>query len=221
MTCSFTRHSKRRMARIVIAITLALILVLLASACGTDNSDDEGVMQVTEMPTPATVMATTAAPATATAAESLTIQADDTPEIVVNKAIALRDLGRIDEALAAYDTYAAMFADTDPGAEQYARIAKQFTQQMDTLAVRGGAYMVGVADDSAAGRAGLMDGDIIIEANGAPVRDDVELWNILQARTIGNPVEIVYLRLDEDNVFHSHRIIVEGTEKLGVWYILI
>jgi hypothetical protein len=127
--------------------------------------------------------------------EQLIIQPTDTQEQVVAKARSLRDLGRIDEAVAAFARYGDMFA-ADPGAKQYAQVAQAFTQQLGDLGIAGGAYVFGVADGSAAQSAGITTGDILIGYNGQTIVGADQATQTIQSVPAGIEVSVEWLRVD-------------------------
>ena len=149
--------------------------------------------------------------------KELIINPTDTWDVVVAKAISLRQFGRIDEAVDAFTKYEDFFTKTDSTAEQYAHTARQFTRQIDSLGVVDGAvYIFDVMAGSVAAKGGLAIGDILIEFNGQKVRNTNDAEAVLQNMPIGEPIEIVFLRLDKQNVFHSQKITVIAQSSLGI-----
>ena len=73
--------------------------------------------------------------------ELLKIKSTDSWSEVVGKAISLRQLGRITEAVAAFSRYGEMFSKTDPTAYHYSTIAQKFTIQLGMLSLEGGVYI--------------------------------------------------------------------------------
>lgn len=151
--------------------------------------------------------------------EELVIQPSDTQEQVVKKARSLRDLGRTDEAVAAFARYGALFQ-ADPSAVQYAHVAQAFTRQMADLGVGGGAYIFGVADGSAAQRAGIAIGDILISYNGQPITDADQVEQAVLAAPAGAEVSIEWLRIDPSGRLMRQQAHVQAG-KLGVAMMLI
>ncbi|MBZ0290934.1 MAG: PDZ domain-containing protein [Anaerolineae bacterium] len=155
----------------------------------------------------------------------LVIHADDPWNIVVAKAISLRQLGRLTESVAAFAQYGEMFSASDPSAEQYAHVAQQFTLDVRALGILYGAvYIYEVKPDTPAAKAGLSAGDIIVEFDGQDLtgsllRDGEEITAIefmqaaMQAVVAGEEVSIVYLLLNEDGTFTRNAItVVKDTE---------
>jgi S1-C subfamily serine protease len=126
-------------------------------------------------------------------------------------------LDRIDEAVAAFDKYEAMFAETDPTAAQYAHTARHFTRQIESLGlVDGAVYIYQVAENSPAAEAGLAAGDIVVDFNKQPITNIPDIQTALQYMPVGMPIEITILRLDEQNVFHRQTITMIAQNPLGI-----
>lgn len=106
-----------------------------------------------------------------TITDQLTIQPTDTQEDVVKKARSLRELGRLDEAVAAFARYGEMFS-ADPTSAQYAQVAQAFTRQIGELGVGGGVYIYGIAEGSVAQAAGLEVGDMSGPGVNSPKRPE-------------------------------------------------
>ena len=143
--------------------------------------------------------------------EQLQITKTDTWSEVVGKAISLRELGRVPEAIAAFHQYEQMFSPIDPGAKFYAETAKAFTQQMKSLKLDGGIYVYQVLAGGAAQEANLKTGDIIIEYEGKPVAKMDAILNALNDSREGEANRITYLRLQpEAGRFTRHISVVKG-----------
>ena len=142
--------------------------------------------------------------------ESLVIQDSDPWDIVVAKAISLRQLGRTSEAIAAFSRYGDMFADSDPTAHQYARTAQQFTLQLDSLAVTGGVYLYEIAANGAADQAELQVGDIIVIYGDRPVTTMPDLVDALQSTTPRESISLTVLRMVETGTFQRQTHQVSG-----------
>ncbi len=151
--------------------------------------------------------------------EDLTINPTDTWEMVVSKAISLRQLGRTDEAVAAFAKYEEMFAATDPTASQYAQTAQQFTRQIKALGLEDGAVYIFQRDaNSPAAQAGLKVGDILIEFNGKPIRKSTDFQTVVQEMPLGKPIRITLLRRDAQKGFYRQiiTITIQGSIGIGV-----
>ncbi|MDB9529573.1 PDZ domain-containing protein [Oscillatoria sp. CS-180] len=140
--------------------------------------------------------------------ESLVIQDSDPWNIVVAKAISLRQLGRTSEAIAAFSRYADMFADSDPTARQYVRTAQQLTLQLEQLAITGGVYLYEIVPNGAADRIGLQTGDIIVRYGDRPIATMPDLVNALQTATPREPISLTWLRMAETGTFQrqTHQV---------------
>lgn len=147
--------------------------------------------------------------------ELLTIQPSDTWNIVVAKAISLRQLGRQDDAVAAFKQYGEMFAATDSTTEQYSRTAQQFTQQLGNLGLAGGVYIYEIVPGGTASQAGLKVGDIVIEYNGKTITNMNELESVRDNAPQSVPLTITYLRLGTDGMFNSYRATVSNPMGAG------
>ncbi|HEU4886569.1 MAG TPA: PDZ domain-containing protein [Thermoanaerobaculia bacterium] len=128
---------------------------------------------------------------------SLTIDAVDPWNIVVAKAMSLRQLGRTDDAIAAYARYGSMFAATDPGAAMYARIAQAFTRQTAPLGVHGGVYVFQI-DPGPAASGGVRVGDILVRYAGEAITSLPELDAATTKHERDADVAVVFLRYRED-----------------------
>ena len=142
--------------------------------------------------------------------EKLTIQPSDTWNIVVAKAISLRQLGRTSEAVAAFSRYSDMFAETDPTAKQYSRTAQQFTIQLNNLGVEGGVYLYEVIKGGVADKAGLKVGDIIIGYSDKNIANMDEITKALQKTPADNHVRLTYLRMSDAGTFERQTITVKA-----------
>jgi len=148
--------------------------------------------------------------------QALLIQPDDTWEQVVGKAISLRQLGRTREAVDAFIQYGQMFKATDATAQQYADTARQFSLQMEILGVVDGAvYIYAVEADSAAQKAGLVAGDIVIECNEQLVQTVLDLERVLTALPANELVTLTYLRLDQKGIFERNQVTL-SSKPLGI-----
>ena len=142
--------------------------------------------------------------------EQVKILPSDTWAVVVGKARALRELGRIGEAAAAFGRYAEMFASTDPGAVPYARTAQEFTTQLKALGVTGGVYLFAVTEGGTAARAGLRAGDIVVSYAGTPTPGSGEMAEILSRFTAADSVRIDYLRREPTGEFTPGTVSLPG-----------
>ncbi|MFL5280126.1 MAG: hypothetical protein ACJ8AW_03795, partial [Rhodopila sp.] len=133
--------------------------------------------------------------------DALRIKPDDPWNVVVGKARSLRELGRTEEAVRAYATYAEMFAASDPTAERFARTAQVFTRASGQLGLTGGAYIYALHDGDAR-RAGLLEGDIIVACGDNTVSDVVEFQRACSGEPqSGHDVTVKFLRLLSDGTF--------------------
>jgi len=125
----------------------------------------------------------------------LKIRPTDQWNEVVGKAVSLRQLGRMPEAVAAFARYAEMFSKSDPGATQYAEIAQKFTIHMEELSVKGGVYIVRIKKNSLAEKFGLKIGDILVEYGGNSISNMDELVRALNTSQLLDYSSITYLRV--------------------------
>ncbi|NYT02300.1 MAG: PDZ domain-containing protein [Methanosarcinales archaeon] len=152
--------------------------------------------------------------------QQLVVRPTDGWSQVVGKAIALRQLGRTAESLAAFSRYGEMFAAADPGAGQYARTAQRLTMSMDALGVDGGVYIYELAPGGAAKSAGMQVGDVIVDYGGQAVRDMGTMVQALRSAPARDRVRAGYLRLREDGTFELRTASLPG-EALGAGYMPI
>lgn len=139
--------------------------------------------------------------------DELTIKPSDSWNMVVAKAISLRQLGNTAEAVAAFSRYGEMFAKTDPTAAQYARTAEQFTLQLNTLGLQGGAYIYEIAQGGVADRSGLEVGDIVVKYGDETIASVEDMSAALQA-TATNTIELTYLRMSPSGIFQRQIVTV-------------
>ena len=73
----------------------------------------------------------------------------------------------------------------------------RFTARVNQLSVEEGALVVDVSRDSPAERAGLQKGDVIVEFDGAPIKNSNDLLLGIINSAVGQTVEIVYVRKED------------------------
>jgi hypothetical protein len=139
------------------------------------------------------------------------IKPGDTWNEVVGKAISLRQLGRMTEALAAFDKYRQIFSSTDPTAEHYANTAQAFTQQLKSLGRTGGVYIYHVREEGTGAEAGLQVGDIIVVYNAKTITEMDDFVKAQDDSREGSTVRLTYLRLDpKTSRFTHHTVSIPG-----------
>lgn len=142
--------------------------------------------------------------------ESLIINPSDPWNVVVGKAISLRQLGRTTEAVAAFSRYGEMFAEKDPTAVQYSRTAQQFTLQINNLYVQGGVYLYDIVQSGAANQSGLRVGDILIKYADKNVTGMEAITTALRDAPVGKPVQLTYLRMNDAGEFQRQTITINA-----------
>ena len=147
--------------------------------------------------------------------EKLVIQTSDPWNVVVGKAVSLRQLGRTTEAVAAFSRYADMFSEKDPTAKQYSRTAQQFTIQLDSLDISGGVYLYEIVQGGVADRSGLKVGDIIIGYGDRTIANMDDITIALRDSSRGNSVRLTYLRMSDAGVFQRQTVTI-NSGSLGV-----
>lgn len=140
--------------------------------------------------------------------EKLKIQDSDSWNVVVGKAISLRQLGRTTESVAAFSRYADMFGGKDQTAKQYSRTAAQFTLQLHSLGLLGGVYLYEIVEAGIAEKAGLKPGDIIIEYAGRTIANMNDITEALRDKTAGDPIRLTYVRMSEAGAFQRQTVMV-------------
>jgi hypothetical protein len=147
----------------------------------------------------------------------LLIRPTDRWNDVVVKAVTLRDLGRIEDAVAAFARYGELFAPTDPTAAHYAQTAQAFTRQLPALGAPGGVYVSKLVQGSPAAQAGLEAGDILIEIDGQPVQNMIDYMNATRHSADAAQTQLVYLRLEPaDGQFVRAALAFQGGLLAGV-----
>lgn len=142
--------------------------------------------------------------------ESLIINPSDPWNVVVGKAISLRQLGRTTEAVAAFSRYGEMFAEKDPTAAQYSRTAQQFTLQISNLNVQGGVYLYDIVQSGAANQSGLRVGDILIGYADKNIMGMEAITTALRDAPAGKPVQLIYLRMNNAGEFQRQTITINA-----------
>ena len=126
----------------------------------------------------------------------LKFEPTDSWNVVIGKAVTLRQLGYTDAAIATFAAYGEMFAATDPTAEGYSQIAQKFTRQLKSLKVKGGVYIYEIVAGGSAEQEGLEVGDIIIRYNDRSIANMQQLKVAKEAAAQDTSLEVVYLRLE-------------------------
>lgn len=139
------------------------------------------------------------------------IKPTDSWQRVVGIARALRSLGRVPQAAAAFARYGDMFAETEPSAARYSRTAQQFTMQSRSLGHAGGVYIYSIVEGGAGAAAGLAVGDIIVTYGGHPVPGMPEFLSARWRAPDGARIHVEILRMDDAGVFAlQHVELVNG-----------
>jgi hypothetical protein len=128
--------------------------------------------------------------------KDLEICPTDTPNQMIDKAIALRQLGRLPDAVAAFAHYRDRFSSVDGGAAAYVEVALAFTLALRELGVRGGVYIYMVAERSAARAAEMAVGDVIVEYNGRSICGTQDITAELALTRPGSYVRVSCVRYD-------------------------
>jgi hypothetical protein len=150
--------------------------------------------------------------------EDLMVQPDDPWNIVVAKAISLRQLGRKDDAVAAFATYGRMFADEDPTAVQYATTAQAFTRQMDQMGIVDGAvYIYTLHENSPARATDVQIGDVIVSLNEQTIRSVPDYSAAIGQATPGESAILELLRLQQDGTFEQMTMTIEVPTDIEGW----
>lgn len=150
--------------------------------------------------------------------DELTVQPDDPWEIVVAKAISLRQLGRTEDAVAAFAQYGQLFAAADPTAAQYAITAQAFTRQMDEVGVVDGAvYIFTLHANSPARAAGVQVGDIIVALDAQPIRSVPDYQAAIEGATSGVPVTLDVVRMQQGGTFQQLTINIDVPANTEAW----
>jgi hypothetical protein len=147
--------------------------------------------------------------------EKLVIKTSDPWNVVVGKAVSLRQFGRTTEAVAAFSRYADMFSEKDLTAKQYSQTAQQFTIQLNNLDVGGGVYLFEVVQNGIADRAGLKVGDIIIGYGDKTIANMDDIMIALRDNSKGDLIRLTYLRMNDAGVFQRQTVTI-NSGSLGV-----
>lgn len=150
----------------------------------------------------------------------LQVQADDTWEEVVGKAISLRKLGLLAEARAAFARYGELFSETDPTALDYAETAQVFTAQVNDLGIEGGAYIFQIEPESRAAAVGLQVGDIVIKLNDRAITNAPDLEQALSLLPSEQAFDLHILRREASDTFVQLIVTLDG-QPIGIGYMPI
>ena len=145
----------------------------------------------------------------------LTIKDSDTWNQVAAKARSLRDLGRFEDAVKAYDKYESLFAGTDPTAKGFADTARLFTMNQKELNLAGGIYIYTFSEGSSGAAAGLQLSDVIVKYDGKYTDYNETLSSAISKVPEGRNAELQFLRKDGSEKFQL-RLITVPSGKLGV-----
>ncbi len=148
--------------------------------------------------------------------EQLVIKPSDPWNVVLGKAVSLRQLGRTTEAIAAFSRYGEMFAEKDPTAKQYTRTAQQFTLQLGNFGVNGGVYLYEIVNGGAAEHGGLKAGDIILGYGGKTIANMDDITMALRDAIPGNSIRLTYLRISNAGTFQRQTVTINAGP-LGAW----
>lgn len=133
---------------------------------------------------------------------------------VVGKAISLRQFGRTADAVAAFESYRKLFS-KDPTADQYGSTAKKFTIALKRLKLKGGLYLFGVAKGKSLAKAGIKVGDIVIKMDDFQIANMTDFTNFMKSYLPNNPVDITFLRLNQDGFFDEREVTIEKLDNGG------
>lgn len=150
--------------------------------------------------------------------EMLNVNPADEQHVVIGKAISLRQLGRLEDAIGAFKKCGEMFEGSDPSIKKYVWTACNFTQQSSHLGITDGAvYIYDIVKKSNAKKAGLSIGDIIVEFDGREIRHINDIKEEFEKLPVNRNIELKYLRLTEENIFLCQRSIISGAETVGIY----
>lgn len=136
------------------------------------------------------------------------INPEDKWNEVVGKAISLRQLGRIADAVSTFLKYSKMFGDKDSTAVIYSDIACKFTESIHSLKVNGGVFIFRLNEHGKGAEQGLRVGDIIIRYNYNIINCVPDFINAEKITHPDAPIHLDYLRLTEDNKFLQNKVVI-------------
>jgi hypothetical protein len=139
---------------------------------------------------------------------------NDTPSAVISRIRFAREDLYFDHAVVLAFCYAALFHESDPGAEEYARSAAQFIVQFGRIGYHNGMYIKSVSDGPARA-AGLQVGDIVLSIGGKPTGSTDEFNAAEKSFNPAEPVEVEYLRRDDKGIFHPRTATLSQGGALG------
>lgn len=142
--------------------------------------------------------------------KQLVINPEDPWNIVVAKAISLRQLGRVAEAAAAFSRYGELFGKSDPTAKAYSETAQRFTVRIKYLGVEGGVYIYNAKGDGKGAKSGLNAGDIVTRYNGQVVSNMFDFINAEKDTPPGTHIRLNYLRLQKGGEFRHETAEADG-----------
>lgn len=127
-------------------------------------------------------------------AQQTTLYPSDTWQEIIVKARILRDLGRKEEAIAAFEQYGTRFQEKFPYAAHYAQTAILLTQYIPEIEIKGGLYITSFEPNSQGQQSGLCIGDILVAMQDQAISGMDELLALLMKTPPNTPFLLKVLR---------------------------
>lgn len=153
--------------------------------------------------------------------QQVTLHPSDSWQEVIIKARVLRDLGRPNDAIAAFQAYGKRFGETDERAIKYAQAAVRFTEYLSAVGGEGGLFVQSFDPESPAQQAGLLLEDIVVKLQGQNVAGMDELLPTLMKIAPNTPLVLDVLRWDQDQRSFTACSISVAQKPVGVEFLPI
>jgi hypothetical protein len=153
--------------------------------------------------------------------QQTTVYPSDTWQEIIIKVRVLRNLGRIEEAIAALQQYGDRFADIGAGAKDYAAIAILFINHLPQLDVNGGLYISAFDPESLMLQQGVCIGDILLSMQGQPMYGMDDYLSILMKTPPNTPIEVSIIRWQPTTSHFQNLSITIPRKPLGVHFLPI
>ncbi len=140
----------------------------------------------------------------------ITLLPDETPDALLAKARALRDLFKFDDAVKLYTLYGERFKSVDPYASAFSKAAVMFTLYQKEFGSATGLYVLEVTPDSKGDKAGLLPGDILLSYGGTKNLTVEGLLLEIEKNKSQSAIEIEVLRFDSTGVVSNTTLIIKG-----------
>ena len=164
-----------------------------------------------------TLFGATAQEAVAGPADDLAAKPDDTPQKLIMKARALRQLGKRARAIEMFALLGERFPGAIPTMATYVATAQAFTRDFGLEPEEeGGVWLEALRPDGHAARHGLRDGDIVLAYGGRRISLTEQMKEAVAAAPSGSPIEVVIARRGADGAYQRRKLAMPAADDLGI-----